>query len=100
LINQLSLQAARQRRGGVVGRCEAITKQGTRIFLQNFQCGAPPIKIKDGRKLCAKHSTSSDIILVDETTNDVDYLAGLISSIAIDDSEFSSMIKEIAVRLP
>lgn len=99
LINQLSLQAARKRRGGVVGRCEAITKQGTRIFLQNFQCGAPPVTIKDGRKLCAKHSRTSDVLFVDAEMNDLDYLSGLITSIAIDDGEFSSMIKRVAARL-
>jgi hypothetical protein len=100
LINQLSLQVARKKRGGVVGRCEAITKQGTRIFLQHFQCGAPPVTIKNGKKLCAKHLSSRDVMFVHEEMNDLDYLDGLITSIAADDMEFGAMIKGIAARLP
>jgi hypothetical protein len=100
LVNQLSLQVARKKRGQVVGRCEAISKHAARVFLQNFQCGAIAVKIKDGRKLCAKHLGTSDIKFVDEIIGDYDYLTDLMTWVAADNKEFRSVIKNVAASLP
>jgi hypothetical protein len=83
-----------------VGRCEAISKHAVRVYLQNFQCGAIAVKIKDGRKLCARHLGTADIMFVDEKMGDYDYLSDLITWVAVDNKDFRSVIKNVAASLP
>lgn len=99
LAHRLILDLKRAKRGDMLGRCEAISRQGAHY--SGYQCGHKAQGLREGRKACAVHMKYSEPAWVDQR-DDVDayrVLAELMAHVAKQDANIARVICGVASEL-